>query len=293
MWQMILSPLIFMAVSRMRLDYSEAAAGHFDKIEERIRKSVTDFPETLKAEKARLTAELQKLSLAVRNTFKIQAELDASSEAIRAVAKELEDLSRKKKNVESDLETLKAKEFQQSDVDDAILDLKAHIQAFQRGWAKASAIMKKTLLKEVIHSILVSHKGLKIQFRLKHNLNKNFMAENSSASPDNKDNVIDLSKHRPLPPEGRVAESDFHNLGIGTLQVEVNGRGEANVFEPTQFCIKRIYRVQWKKAPINPDELAKLYWEEGLTMAQVAKALGVGRTTVRDNLCRLKALRGK
>jgi len=38
-----------------------------------------------------------------------------------------------------------------------------------------------------------------------------------------------------------------------------------------------MYRVQWKKAPINPDELAKLYWEEGLTMAEIAKRLGVGK----------------
>jgi len=68
-----------------------------------------------------------------------------------------------------------------------------------------------------------------------------------------------------------------------------NGRGEANVFEPTQLRVKRIYRVQWKKAPINLDELAKLYWEEGLTVAQVAKALGVGRTTVRDYIARLGA----
>jgi hypothetical protein len=50
-------------------------AGHFDKIEERIRKSVTNSPEVLKAEKARLTAELQRISLAVRNTFKIQSDL--------------------------------------------------------------------------------------------------------------------------------------------------------------------------------------------------------------------------
>lgn len=67
-----------------------------------------------------------------------------------------------------------------------------------------------------------------------------------------------------------------------------SGRGEANVFEPTQFSIKRIYRVQWRKQGLNLDELAKLYWENGLTMMQIANIMGVGRTTVRDNLQKLK-----
>ena len=73
-------------------------------------------------------------------------------------------------------------------------------------------------------------------------------------------------------------------LASAALRQPLIGRGEANVFEPTQLRVKRIYRVQWKKAPINPDELAKLYWEEGLTMAEIAKELGVGRTTVRDHI---------
>lgn len=62
-----------------------------------------------------------------------------------------------------------------------------------------------------------------------------------------------------------------------------NGRGEANAIEPTQLSVKRVYRVQWKKL-INQDELAKLYWQDGLTMKQIAERLGVGRTTVSDHL---------
>jgi hypothetical protein len=68
------------------------------------------------------------------------------------------------------------------------------------------------------------------------------------------------------------------------------GRGEDNVFEPTQFCIKRIYRVQWKKPSINQDELAKLYWNDGLTAKEIAARHGIGLTTVKKSIRRVKLL---
>jgi predicted DNA-binding protein YlxM (UPF0122 family) len=57
--------------------------------------------------------------------------------------------------------------------------------------------------------------------------------------------------------------------------------------------VRRIYRVQWKKPIINQDELAKLYWEDGLTLEEIAKIYAVGRTTVRDRLCKLKVIHEK
>jgi hypothetical protein len=69
----------------------------------------------------------------------------------------------------------------------------------------------------------------------------------------------------------------------------MNGRGQDNVFEPTQFSIKRSYRVQWKKLVINQDELAKLYWNDGLTAAEIAAHFGSGLTAVRDRIRLMKA----
>ena len=48
----------------------------------------------------------------------IQAALDADSDAIKETAKELEELSRKKRQLEVELENLKAKEIAKADVDD-------------------------------------------------------------------------------------------------------------------------------------------------------------------------------
>ncbi len=211
-------------------------AGHFDKIEERIRQMVSQSPEQLKTERTRLTTELQKIALAVKNTFKIQAALDADSEAIKETARELEELSRKKRHFEAELEDLKGKEIAKDDVDDAVSDLKDRLAAFKRGWVKASAITKKSILKDLIYFILVGPKGLKIQFRLKHDLNKPVTLGELSAAKVHENNVIEMAEKRRAKSSGSFPDSasadaapssggDFHNLDVGNLQVVGFGRG--------------------------------------------------------------------
>lgn len=219
-------------------------AGHFENIEERIRQMVSQSPEQLKSERNRLTEELGKITLAVKNTFKIQSALDADSEAIKETARELEELSRKKRHLEAELENLKGKEIVKDDVDDAISDLKERLAAFKRGWAKASAVMKKSLLKDLIYFILVGPKGLKIQFRLKHDLNKPVTADELSAAKVHKNNVIEMAEKRRAKSSGSFPDSasadaapssggDFHNLDIGNLQVVGFGRGSrARTWDP-------------------------------------------------------------
>jgi len=60
------------------------------------------------------------------------------------------------------------------------------------------------------------------------------------------------------------------------------GRPEANVFEPAELSVGRAYKVQWKKEKPNLEELARLYWVNGLTQHQVAERVGVRRATVAD-----------
>lgn len=211
-------------------------AGHFENIEERIRQMVSQSPEQLKAERTRINTELQQITLAVKNTFKIQAALDADSEAIKETAKELEELSRRKRHLDAELENLKGKEIIKDDVDDAVSDLKERLAAFKRGWVKASAVQKKSLLKDLIYFILVGPKGLKIQFRLKHDLNKPVTADDLSTTKIHENNVIEMAEKRRAKSSGTVPDSasadagpaiggDFHDLGIGGSQVVGFGRG--------------------------------------------------------------------
>ncbi len=199
-------------------------AGYFDKIGGNVRKIITIKPEILRAEKNRLSLEIQKMVLAIKNTFRIQAELDPESEAIRTTAKELEELSRNKRTLEVELEKIKAKENQEADLDDAIDDLKTRLEAFRRGWKKSSAVAKKALLKDVLYGILVNPKGLSIQFRLKHGLNSDVTSIEVPMTEESSADVIELNKRRQQPPVGTDAASGFDNLGVSGSSILVNGR---------------------------------------------------------------------
>lgn len=198
-------------------------AGYFEQIETRIRDIATDSPERLKSEQKRLLRELADISLSIKNAFKIQSNLDADSLAIKETAKELEKLSHKKRLIETQLESLKTKEMIQNDLDDAIVDLKERLMAFKRGWAKAPAMMKKVLFKELIQLILISPQGVKIQYKLKHGL--------SEPLPLLENNIISIDKHRSKKEKTTdlsVVNDKPYNWDIQNLQVVGFGRGRRN-----------------------------------------------------------------
>jgi hypothetical protein len=68
------------------------------------------------------------------------------------------------------------------------------------------------------------------------------------------------------------------------------GGGEDNVLEPTELSIGRTYEVQWKKEKPNLEEIARLYWVDGLTQRQVAERASVRRATVADAAKKFKTL---
>ena len=71
-------------------------------------------------------------------------------------------------------------------------------------------------------------------------------------------------------------------MGIKKLQVIGNGRPETIVIEPTELSIGRVYKVQWKKAMPNLEELTRLYWVDGLTQRQISELIGVRRVIVAE-----------
>lgn len=206
-------------------------AGYFNKVSENIRKAITVKPEVIKAEKNRLTLELQKLNTAIKNTFRIQAELDPQSEAIRVTAAELNDLSRKKALIEAEIEKVKLQEAQESDVESAIDDLKSRLEAFRRGWKKSTATARKALIKDLIYGIIVNpSSGLSIQFRLSGSLNSDATTPLVSISEESQKNVIDLENRRPqqqpTADAGTTEGGQSYNLGIfGSQVVEFGSEG--------------------------------------------------------------------
>ena len=43
------------------------------------------------------------------------------------------------------------------------------------------------------------------------------------------------------------------------------GRGQSKLVEQAELTVKREYLVLWKKQIVDPNKLAKLYWDQGLS----------------------------
>ncbi len=96
--------------------------------------------------------------------------------------------------------------------------------------------MKKSLLKDLVYFVLVGPKGLKIQFRLKHDLNKDVTPEELTAAKVFENNVVDLAEKRQKKSEEASATSESvnsNNLAIPGSQVVGIGRG-------TRFRIAKV-----------------------------------------------------
>lgn len=150
-------------------------AGHFENVSENIRKQVSTAPEEIKRQIEAIQADIQKTTITIRRTFKIQAEMDADSEGIKLVAQELQELGRMQSSLEARLQDHKSQESYKDDVDNSIVDLKTRIEQFTRGWKKASVMMRKSLFKDLLFAVVIVPKGLQIEYRLKEGLNSEIL----------------------------------------------------------------------------------------------------------------------
>lgn len=57
--------------------------------------------------------------------------------------------------------------------------------------------------------------------------------------------------------------------------------------EPEALTILREYEILWKRQEVDLSRLAKLRWVEKLTMKDIARELGISKTTVRVHLKRV------
>jgi hypothetical protein len=129
-----------------------------------------------------------------------------------------------KKAAETALEELKAQESLEDDVEDAIGDLKDRLDSFRRGFTKASGMTRKILIHGLIHGIVVTPKGLSIEYRLRHGLNSTGgTGSGSTATPGTENNVIPLESHRRHPLAATASEPTLCNEGITGSRVAVNG----------------------------------------------------------------------
>ncbi len=79
----------------------------------------------------------------------------------------------------------------------------------------------------------------------------------------------------------------LHSANLGKTCL-INGRGQSKLVEQAELTVKREYLVLWKKQIVDPNKLAKLYWDQGLTQTEIARRCKIRRATVSDAVKRFK-----
>ena len=82
---------------------------------------------------------------------------------------------------------------------------------------------KKSLLNDLLWGVVVTPKGLSIEFRLAHGLNSSGFLDATSTSHKPNSTVIDLAGNIPSPAD---VGSGNHNWDVQELQVDRNSSGE-------------------------------------------------------------------
>ena len=141
--------------------------------------------------------------------------------------------------------------------------------------------MKKSLLNDLIWGVVVTNKGLSIEFRLKHGLNSNGFLSAHSTSPKVAGSVIDLSAHRPSNSSPADASADFHNVEIQKLQVVKNG--SQNHILPERRQAHRIIEISDAEKQRISETIVEMY-RKGHSLPDIAKLLGKAKDTVRTAL---------
>ncbi len=59
-------------------------------------------------------------------------------------------------------------------------------------------------------------------------------------------------------------------------------------YSKAELTVKREYLVLWKRQTVDPNKLAKLYWDHGLTQTEIARRCKIRRATVSDAVKRFK-----
>lgn len=259
-------------------------AGYFDQIGQTIRDQVSVKPEDIKQRKTTLAAELQKVTLGIQRTFKIQAEMEADSDGIRLVAQELQELGRKKKHLSETLENLHFEETKEADVKNAIGDLKNRLEAFERGWKKATPMMRKGLLKDVLYGAIVTGRGLSIEYLLKHDLNSASGTSSGAPSTGNSNgSVTHLGDHRQKRLEAALAASGPNNLDVGKLQVMKIGSqptiscNHIQVHDFIQLSIDELTHLAAKFRPL---------YAQGHSLKEISAMAGVPYSTLRNQFAK-------
>lgn len=228
--KLVVGETINCKTKRLRADEVEAAtiahlteilfrSGHFDLVEENLKKSIGAEGNDLVSERDRVQREIVGVEGEIEGAMKLMEQVSQNQDVINLVQERLEKLAAKKKLLVSDRESLilKIDEINDAKASRSVIEANAH--EFKKGWSKASQAMKRRLIRRLVESLVYTREGLyayyvtaKEQVAVQPIPSKKVASEeNSEAMPNN---VHSIKKNPKCPPR-IFADGGVLRVGIG------------------------------------------------------------------------------
>ncbi len=156
---------------RLRADEVESAAiahlteilfrsGHFDLVEDNLKKSIGAEGGDLVSERDRVQREIVGVEGEIEGAMKLMEQVSQNPDVINLVQERLEKLAAQKRLLVSDRENLllKIDEINDARASRSVIEANAH--EFKKGWTKASQAMKRRLIRRLVDSLVYTREGL-------------------------------------------------------------------------------------------------------------------------------------
>jgi len=279
--------------------------GYFDDLEKTLKSQSDSNTKGGAAEFDRTQKELKDIQNRITSIWTNQSRMQLSEDALKLASDELNRLAKQKQDLEKYLSTLDPKASDPFTFKEQTLFVENQIRWCMQGWAKATPAMRKRLLRRTIKEIVVTQTELLITFWTNsEDRDFSLKMEPQGENSNDESNIISFGRRkRPAPnanerrratSSGTVPDSaaeaagenlkcavgENQNSSIRSSGNDKIGRREVNILKPTELSIGRAYKVQWKKEKPNLEELARLYWVQGLSQVEIARLYKIRRATI-------------
>lgn len=194
-------------------------AGYFSGIEKNINSLYSTNGEKVKGEIKLTEAAMNELDLEIRGAFKIQSNVDSTSDSFKLVIEQMDQLAQKKKELVQRIDRLRELSADDHGLSESLEFIRDRLTDIQRGWAKMTVAQKKRLLRRLIVRLEVHPDKVGINYFMANGmetsgpLSVEFPSNETGSIGDQKNNVYPLKRRGP--PESNLSVQNLRELKNG------------------------------------------------------------------------------
>ena len=165
------------------LDEVMVRSGYLDQIEKTLQNITKTNSKFDASEQSRMEKQLRAIEVEIESAFKLHVEM-ANDPGIGGIIRErLDKLAERKKSLSRTLELVKTAHAEHLDIKEARAVIESRVKEFRSGWAKATPLTKKRLLRRVVQNLVYSTDGLKTYYVVAPEVAAQIQSEQKDGTP--------------------------------------------------------------------------------------------------------------